>query len=987
MRSLFPWGQGLSDADFESALLVLGLLPPSIARLSSLPETDELANDLLARRKRLGERPWAWRLRPGAQDLIRGSDDGRLLAEAGRKLVSLTLGSRFELRIEANLSAKMEPVALAKALRGAGAQSVYIRFRDEGDITWTWPLQLAVDSGSTLLDDIQQYSSLSRLYRRYEVTHLSQRVNLALFTDSLATANKRLLASRRRPGADAIVLFGGVGAPELKVASLVAKIRELSGAQAVVVLSTSDTQQAKEAVVDLITELSHDRPLDVAISLVAQNLDVPVFTWASRGLIKASTLREQGRILAHRLRKLKRRISVRQDRDRPIGADILDRPIGADDLEETADEVDISADDFFSTGAPPHVRVDARDLGDELARRLPQAMPEENEPFPQDMMTFDAESGDATTIADLARATADTITEDIIQREGRFFQARVQTPGGRVVDNEAPLRPNRDYEACVFIGAPRQRWLGLDKALDEPAPRPDGSPLTLQVMFWEPSLEKGPKLVPLKLYPEGDTAVVSFPFTTPSKVGDFWARIAVYHRNRVLQTGVLKGTVGLKPGKLTFTPDAAPLPRFVGLEDRAEVGASIIFNDDPSGATLAYIHVDGEMAVANLGNGQQPTADGPVPDVGVNPSHVGALDTLVDALGKSVTRITQNPDDYSELKKEGTRKLLFQLALHGGNLLESLQIYTGMQHKFDRVEHIQIVQAHAGAFFPIEYCYAGTLPEGDASICSCLDDPEHISSAGNCAEYDADPQHTICPLKFWSLSKVIERHTYLREHSDLEYEFILRNSPASTRERVLYPLSGAVLAASCRVDEAVPNTVDNLRDQLVHILEKPVPVAEDWDVWANHIKETSPHLLVLLPHHGRSEGFDFLEIGEGNKRETILIRDEHVRPDHSPEIRPVVLLIGCETATAKVDFESSVESFKRRGAAIIVSTIATILGRQAGPAAGAIVEELQRVQNNENATFGLAMRTVRRRLLATGTPMILGLTSYGDADWRIVSTR
>ena len=71
------------------------------------------------------------------------------------------------------------------------------------------------------------------------------------------------------------------------------------------------------------------------------------------------------------------------------------------------------------------------------------------------------------------------------------------------------------------------------------------------------------------------------------------------------------------------------------------------------------------------------------------------------------------------------------------------------------------------------------------------------------------------------------------------------------------------------------------------------------------------------------------------------------------------------------------------GAVIIVSTIATILGRHAGPAAAAIVQELKAQEGNTNTTFGDVMLAVRRRLLADGIPMVLGLTSYGDADWRI----
>ena len=87
--------------------------------------------------------------------------------------------------------------------------------------------------------------------------------------------------------------------------------------------------------------------------------------------------------------------------------------------------------------------------------------------------------------------------------------------------------------------------------------------------------------------------------------------------------------------------------------------------------------------------------------------------------------------------------------------------------------------------------------------------------------------------------------------------------------------------------------------------------------------------------------------------------------------------------TTRIEYESFVPAFQDAGAAIVVSTIASVLGRQAGPAAVRIVEEIAKVATEPDPTFGKAMLNARRKLLAAGTPMVLGLTSYGDADWRI----
>jgi hypothetical protein len=518
----------------------------------------------------------------------------------------------------------------------------------------------------------------------------------------------------------------------------------------------------------------------------------------------------------------------------------------------------------------------------------------------------------------------------------------------------------------------------VGEPLKTPEP-PEGSPLLLDVLFWEPQASPKPQVARLKLQPRGDTAVVAFPFRTAEDQSIFSARIAVYHQNRNLQTGLLRGRVGKEPANLQFNVDAAPLPKFVGLADRASVGASIVVNDDPSGDMQAFVFRDGVAEVSRV-------SDEPDISVNVDPSQGRALEELTAALGRAITRITTKPDDYSDLSKNGSRTLLLELAQHGSALLTRLRKHSQMGNQFDGVDYIQIVSAHVDAFFPVEYLYNGEAPEDDAHVCGdplAGAAPGALKSGGCCGAYDNAPLRTICPLRFWSLSKVIERHAHLPEHVSLGGQFQLRSFKVSARSRLLDPLRGAVLAVSTQANTADKNTVTNLRSALDAVLRtKPVPLANDWASWVDDIALARPNLLILLPHHEQAGGFDLLEIG-GDKRKSVHIRPEHVRSPQDPDTLPIVLLIGCQTNAAKIDLEGFVPAFQDAGAVIIVSTIATILGRHAGPAAAAIVEELKKHEGNVNATFGKVMLEVRRRLLATGTPMVLGLTSYGDADWRI----
>ena len=523
--------------------------------------------------------------------------------------------------------------------------------------------------------------------------------------------------------------------------------------------------------------------------------------------------------------------------------------------------------------------------------------------------------------------------------------------------------------------------LGLGEAIDEPAPKPDGSPHKLRVVFWEPDLCPQPQMQELDLWPTGDTEICRFPFRTRGKDTTFAGRIAVYHGNRNLQAGVLVGEVS--GGKLDFILNAAPLPRFVGLAGRRDVGTSVILDGNQAGECYLCMVAEGKERVATLNR--------VVPDpahtdpIDVNVAKESSLEGLKKEIGRCFTAITTAPEAYAGLEKPATRKLLCNLAQRGAGLRDYLRDHTDMGTVLDNAQYIQIVRAKADAFFPLEYLYAGTAPEDDAKICDGAADAgtarKALSSGRCCGAYDKDDENTICPLKFWSLSKVIERHAHLPEHTRIEKELQMRSAGPSERNRYLSPLTSVVLAVSEKADAAGQGTVAKLQDRLGKIThEAPVEPAGNWGGLAKKVAEKRPHLLILLPHHAIVDTMDALEIG-GQERKVGLVRSRHVRPEGDDSLAPVVLLIGCDTSAARVDFDNCVTAFQKHGASIIVSTIGSLLGREAGPATEALVEQLQASMSKEASTFGEALLATRRKLLAAGMPMVLGLTSYGDADW------
>ncbi|GAB4393542.1 MAG: hypothetical protein Tsb0032_13310 [Kiloniellaceae bacterium] len=582
-------------------------------------------------------------------------------------------------------------------------------------------------------------------------------------------------------------------------------------------------------------------------------------------------------------------------------------------------------------------------------------------------------------------APSDAASPEAVPPAGeRVLQARVETPVESGQDVVRRLLPEKNYALCVFIGGRRSDWLGLGEPLDEPPPRPDGRPNKLRVVFWEPDACPEPQVQELDLWPTGDTDTCRFEFHTPAGARHFSARIAVYFGNRNLQVGRLTGGVG-GGAELAFRLDAVPLPRFVDQEGRAPVGASVVLDADSAGEPLLCVFHDGEADVAAAGGGAPAGGEQPAP-IDVEVGEESSLQKLNDAIGRCITKITQKPDNYTGLEKEGTRELLCDLAQRGAIFLDHLKHHTRLRDALDKAQYIQIVQAHADAFFPLEFLYDGLPPESSAPICDGAADAAAARGAltrgACCGACDADPENTVCPLKFWSLNRVIERHAHIPEHSDISGQLQLRRAGPSAQRPSLSPLSSVVFATSDRVDSARSGTVAHLATRLGQLAGRaPVVQAADWDELADKVKQVRPHLLVLLPHHENRQGDDYLEIG-GVERKLILVRERHVRAPGDEELAPVVLMIGCETNSARINFENCVLRYQKHGASIIVSTLASILGREAGPAAEAIVEQLTLVEGAE-ATFGAAMLAARRKLMVEGLPMVLGLTSYGDADWLI----
>jgi hypothetical protein len=147
-----------------------------------------------------------------------------------------------------------------------------------------------------------------------------------------------------------------------------------------------------------------------------------------------------------------------------------------------------------------------------------------------------------------------------------------------------------------------------------------------------------------------------------------------------------------------------------------------------------------------------------------------------------------------------------------------------------------------------------------------------------------------------------------------------------------------------------------------------------------------PPLLVLLPHNETHPMIRVpaLEIGGDEPLASTNVRADVICPDRAH--RPVVLLLGCNTAATEIALYDFPPKFHREGAAIVIGTVTKVLGRHAAPVAGMIVTELAARANAQNAYITDVIRDVRRRLLAEGRPLGLALVAYGDGDWTVGAT-
>src|SRR5262249_22143842 len=129
-----------------------------------------------------------------------------------------------------------------------------------------------------------------------------------------------------------------------------------------------------------------------------------------------------------------------------------------------------------------------------------------------------------------------------------------------------------------------------------------------------------------------------------------------------------------------------------------------------------------------------------------------------------------------------------------------------------------------------------------------------------------------------------------------------------------------------------PEAITQLQARLKGLATDQVFAVQSWKDWRSYVQEHTPRLLVLVPHVAG----EVLEIGASDTLTNAAVDEAVVGAGG----RVIVLLLGCETAAARVRYANFIAQFRHARAAIVVGTIMPVRGRHAVPMAAALIELL-----------------------------------------------
>ncbi len=558
----------------------------------------------------------------------------------------------------------------------------------------------------------------------------------------------------------------------------------------------------------------------------------------------------------------------------------------------------------------------------------------------------------------------------------RMLQAQISADDdGFLVPVRQGFKQGARHEVRLWIGPESKRGIKADAAIKEPSP--DSQELQAGFMEIDITLAYASKLeshqVELPIDRTKRSTVAEFLLDVEDDSELVSADVWLQHKGRIIQYLALNGRTFEDPDDRTDGIELKVETLIRGLPVDASGGnfeMAMVKKDDkyivfgPRGAEKTEISLQGSGKFVE----------------GINNRLFQATIRLIRSSedNKGTSWVSDHDEEAMELLREMARK---------GNALYDTLKKGGVLERIS--ETIQFVNLDESDIVPVEYVYDKGYPLDGATLCDGFreaTDWNEIFAAGqcSCSNKPGVKSTTLCPMGFWSLSKIIERQSRQRGTANSQQTTVFSEPSAAS--------SGISLARDA-VFAAAPNVksedVESIRSMLEETYPNHYQLASNWEEWEAEIEEKSPKLLILLPHHGKAEHghTDFLEIGsagqeQGDRLYTGLLSEDHVTKQ-ADEPGPIVLLLGCQTALAdQLPYHTFARDFLANRASIVVATQATVLGQHVTPVANEFVRQLL-ASTGGDGSFGTIMRDVRRKMFSAGYLVSMALISFGDSDWKL----
>lgn len=589
--------------------------------------------------------------------------------------------------------------------------------------------------------------------------------------------------------------------------------------------------------------------------------------------------------------------------------------------------------------------------------------PELSEDYDTEESSFDFYGDESTAVESSSDSGQDTdhfergLRNISSRKEPRFLQAQVFDYKNDVV---LFIEERKDYTLKIKIGDDDLFQSGL-----EPFPSEvvfDTSKRTeelLQLVFRTASEEK-PHMETILLPRNGESTVARFNFNTGTKK-EFRSELFIYHHNRLIQKALIHADI-YKKGEQVFFEDSrlqveivfSAVKELSNLTTRQKFGASFFYEPRNSIGQIQGIVNSKPLDLYFQSEG---------------------LDRIIKNIKNDIEEAALNVTKDSTNLRSTENSLLFRnLALRGNSLFVN---HLKKENSFDGP--VQIVSKRTG-FIPLDFLYELPPPAEDATLCERAEAALRQGSCVNCFDKSTSPAPFICPFGFWSLSRVIERHSceYEKRKGAISGDYQVLSASDFRNAKPLEILKETVHASTLRIDHAHAG----IRNQVSNAIKKnsqQFREAHEWGSWKDFFsKPKKPDSLILLVHVENDEHDQVrLEIGDGS-----MLLQNYLDRTQIGDSPPFIIIIGCEvTDTSAYGFDIS-NQLMNHGAAIVLSNFTRILGRQAGPIVIRLVELLKE-NKGQVITFGEVLLKLRQHLLAEGFIVSLTLMAHGDADWKI----